>query len=50
VNPSRVVKDAGAALAALSAWRRCAASHANATTNAPSPTSDLLVRDVTYND
>ena len=33
MNPSRVVNDAGAALAAFSACRRWAAIHANARTN-----------------
>ena len=50
VNPSRVVKDAGAALAALSAWRRFAASHRNAMTKTPAPTNDLAVSVVTKTD
>jgi nitroreductase len=43
VNPSRVVNEEGAPLAALSAWRRFAASHKNVKANTPTPIAVRVV-------
>ena len=48
VKPSRVVNEAGAALAAFNACRRCAAIQANAITNTMPPTRLRLYHTVRY--